>query len=65
MIDNKSSYEKMIESLQNEGKIKTLSGEEHIELMYELSKGMVDFCHNNKRQQVKAQKEISELILNV
>lgn len=36
--ENKSNYEKMIEGLNNKGKIKSFSAEEHIEICRELNK---------------------------
>jgi hypothetical protein len=64
MTENKSTYEKMLEKLQEQGNIKSLSGEEHLELMRELNKGMEEFSIEQKRQQAKAQKELASCVLN-
>lgn len=59
----KSTYEKLIEELKSEGKIQSLSGEEHLELMQELNKGMVEFSQEQKRQESKSFFELKNINL--
>lgn len=64
MAENKSTYEKMLEKFHIRGNVKPLSEEEHIELSQELNVGMSLFLLEQKRQQVKAQKELANFIIN-
>lgn len=64
MVENKSTYEKMLEEFHAQGNVKSLSGEEHIELSQELNVGMSLFLLEQKRQQAKAQKELTNFIIN-
>ena len=63
MTDNKSTYEKLLEELEAAGNIQSLSGEDHLELMQELNKGMVEFELNQRLLQQKAEIEIRNIII--
>jgi len=62
--ENKSTYEKLIEELHAEGKITSLTPEEHFNLFKELNNGMVEFCLEQKRNRAKAEIEAKNLNLD-
>ena len=64
MIPTKSLYEKIMQELEAEHKVRVFTEEQNIQVMEELNEGMEDFLIHQKVNEKEAELELAGIILN-